>query len=381
MPLPIRSDFDDIDQLLLEAGVFPPDQSPHAVTAWGISLCVHAVALAVAASLLRELPQAPTPMYRMEFLLTDPQSEAEQTAPSDSQGEAVPGTDQEIADLLEDSSRVLASLSPSIRSASEKVVEPQPISEPSIVQRTVQHVPPVTPAQQPTTASSSASDPAPVESPMPIERQTETMASANEFPSGTIQHSKMTVAPEAPTSPPPDPLIKHFHDQAELSQPDLPDISQDRGEATANVAPSSSIAPPTDYAPISDSSADSSGSPVSSPAERVAMNHPAITRAVPTKTQYGWLMELLRRRIMSLQAYPRSARMQGWEGIVIVRTIIRSDGSLADAVVTKSSGYAELDEDALKLMHRVCPIHLSQDLGKSQVAVMIPIRYRLDRLE
>ena len=84
---------------------------------------------------------------------------------------------------------------------------------------------------------------------------------------------------------------------------------------------------------------------------------------------------------MSLQAYPHLARMQGWEGIVVVRTTIDSDGSLVDAVVTKSSGYGALDEDALKLMHRVCPIHLPQDLGKPQIAVLIPIRYRLDRLE
>lgn len=92
-------------------------------------------------------------------------------------------------------------------------------------------------------------------------------------------------------------------------------------------------------------------------------------------------MELLRRQILSLQAYPHMARMQGWEGIVVVKTTIRSDGSLVDAIVTKSSGYDALDEDALKLMHRVCPIHLPQDLGKSQIAVLIPIRYKLDRLE
>jgi protein TonB len=73
--------------------------------------------------------------------------------------------------------------------------------------------------------------------------------------------------------------------------------------------------------------------------------------------------------------------MEGWEGVVVVRTTIDSDGGLVDAVVTKSSGYGALDEDALKLMHRVCPIRLPQDLGKPQITVSIPIRYRLDRLE
>lgn len=84
---------------------------------------------------------------------------------------------------------------------------------------------------------------------------------------------------------------------------------------------------------------------------------------------------------MSLQAYPHLARRQGLEGIVVVKTTINSDGGLVEAVVTKSSGYGALDEDALKLMHRVCPIHLPQDLGKSQIAVLIPIRYKLDSFE
>jgi TonB family protein len=52
-----------------------------------------------------------------------------------------------------------------------------------------------------------------------------------------------------------------------------------------------------------------------------------------------------------------------------------------DAVVTKSSGYGALDEDAIRLMRRVCPVRLTQDLGKSKIAVMVPIRYRLDGFE
>ena len=108
------------------------------------------------------------------------------------------------------------------------------------------------------------------------------------------------------------------------------------------------------------------------------MNHPAMARTAPAKSQYGWLAELLRRRIKSLQVYPSLPKKEGWEGVVVVKTTIDSDGSLVDAVVTKSSGYGALDEDALKLMHRVCPIHLPQDLGKSHIAVSIPIRYRLE---
>ncbi|MDN5940530.1 MAG: TonB family protein [Nitrospira sp.] len=370
----------DYNRALL-ADIEPALQSQDRTYSWACSVCFHTLALAVAAVLLRELPQAPAPVYRMEILLSDTQNEAEQATASDPQGEAAPGRDQEIADLLEDSSRVLASLSPSIRSASSEMVEQHALSEPSIVQRTAQRVTPAARAQQSTNVSSSASDPVPVESPIPIKRQTETVASVNEIPSEAIERSEMTAALEAPASPATETIAKRFHDQAELSSHVPPDLSHDRDETTADAAPSSSIAPPADSAPFSDSSAASSGSPASSPSDTVAMNHPTMTGTVPSKSQYGWLMELLRRRIMSLQAYPRMARMEGWEGIVVVKTTIDSDGSLVDAVVTKSSGYSALDEDALQLMHRVCPVRLPQDLGKSQIAVLIPIRYRLDRLE
>lgn len=359
----------------------PTQQPRHQLSAWSVSFSIHATLLAGAVAFLHDLPRLEPPVYRMEILLSDPQAETDQVTPSDPQGEAVPGRDQEIADLLEDSSRVLASLSPSIHSTSEEVVEQHALSEPSIVQRRVQHVTPAAPTQQSTNVSSSASDPVPVESPIPIKRQTETVASVNEFTPETIERSEMTAAAQAAATPATETIAKHFHDQAELSSHVPPELSQNRDETTADAAPSSSIAPPADPAPISDSSTASSGSPASSPEDTVAMNHPAMARTVPTKSQYGWLMELLRRRTMSLLAYPHLARMQGLEGIVVVRTTINSDGGLVDAVVTKSSGYGALDEDALKLMHRVCPIRLPQDLGKSQITVLIPIRYRLDRLE
>lgn len=170
-----------------------------------------------------------------------------------------------------------------------------------------------------------------------------------------------------------------------------------RVEATGSTSPDSTISPPASYTDSAPSSLSAEQvSVTASPAnpqtsglesqsdasqQSVGMNRPTMTRTVPAQSQYGWLAELLRRRTMSLLAYPHLARMQGLEGIVVVRTTINSDGGLVDAVVTKSSGYGALDEDALKLMHRVCPIRLPQDLGKSQITVLIPIRYRLDRLE
>ena len=362
----------------LLADISPVFQPRYRVVSWGCSFCLHAVALTVAAMLLRELPKTPIPVYRMEILLSDPQAETDTVAPSDTQGEADPTTPQETAALAEDSSPVVPAPSPSIRSDSD-IVEQPALSEPSIVQRRAQRVTPAAQTQQSTNVSSSASDPVPVESPMPIKRQTETVASVNELPPEANERSETTAAAQAAASPATETIAKRFQDQAELPSHVPPDLSQDRGEPTADAATSSPLAPPAEPAPVSDSSAASSGSPASSLADTVAMSHPAMARTVPTKSQYAWLMELLRRRTMSLLAYPRMARMEGWEGVVVVRTTIDSDGGLVDAVVTKSSGYELLDEDALKLMHRVCPIRLPQDLGRSHISMSIPIRYRIEQ--
>jgi protein TonB len=308
----------------------------------------------------------------MEFLLTDPHSEADQATSPDPQSAADPVTPQETTALTEDSSPVAPSPSPSTQSASAEVVQHHLLSKPSNIPQTVQHGTPAAPAQHATDLSSATSDPVPIGSPMPLERQIETVDPVTE------SYRTAAVPPsEAEASPAMETIAKSVHDHAELSPHVPPDLSQSRTETTADAAPSSSIAPPADPAPISNSSAASSGSPASSLADMVAMNHPAMTRTLPAKSQYGWLAELIRRRVMSLQTYPRSA--QGWEGIVVVKTTISSDGSLIDAVVTKSSGYGALDEDALQLMHRVCPVHLPQDLGKSQIAVLIPIHYKYER--
>jgi TonB family protein len=46
--------------------------------------------------------------------------------------------------------------------------------------------------------------------------------------------------------------------------------------------------------------------------------------------------------------YPEMARQQGYEGIVLVQAEILADGRVGRAVISKSSGYAILDQTAIK---------------------------------
>jgi len=95
------------------------------------------------------------------------------------------------------------------------------------------------------------------------------------------------------------------------------------------------------------------------------------------KADNRWLAESLWRRVAELKRYPSSARLNGQEGKVILKAIIRSDGQLADVVIQKSSGYSTLDEAAMEAVRLACPLHMKQALGKPLIVVSLPIVYSL----
>ncbi|MFM8551028.1 MAG: energy transducer TonB, partial [Nitrospiraceae bacterium] len=82
-------------------------------------------------------------------------------------------------------------------------------------------------------------------------------------------------------------------------------------------------------------------------------------------------------RVGHLKRYPHVARLKHLEGKVVVRAVINAEGHLARAEVVQSSGYTVLDEDAIATLHRACPLHLAQPLGRTEVVVQVPINYRL----
>lgn len=103
----------------------------------------------------------------------------------------------------------------------------------------------------------------------------------------------------------------------------------------------------------------------------------AETKKPAVRVDHGWLAESLRRRLAELKRYPSIARLNGWEGKVVLRAVIRADGHLAEVKVHRSSGYEALDNAAVEAIRLVCPLHMQQALSTSEVAVYIPIVYSL----
>jgi protein TonB len=95
------------------------------------------------------------------------------------------------------------------------------------------------------------------------------------------------------------------------------------------------------------------------------------------KTDHRWLAESLWRRVAELKRYPNSARLNGQEGKVILKAVIRSDGHLIDVTVQKSSGHQILDAAAVEAVKLACPLHMKHAINKPEIVVSLPIVYSL----
>lgn len=63
----------------------------------------------------------------------------------------------------------------------------------------------------------------------------------------------------------------------------------------------------------------------------------------------------LKRKIELVWEYPYLARESGLQGRLLMRFVINRDGSLAEAKVLRSSGFALLDREALRAVHDAAP--------------------------
>jgi len=211
------------------------------------------------------------------------------------------------------------------------------------------------------------------EQPKPVERQ-EAKKEEIQEPEPVVKEVVREAAPviepvataypyETPTSVPSQPVIEHH------SEP----------PATASAPPVAAAEP----APVSPSSAPAMGAPAASPADvPVAHEPPPVVASAPTpraatKADYAWLADSLGRRIAALTRYPSSARLNGWEGRVVLRAIIRADGHLLEVTVHRSSGHDALDRAALETIKLACPLHMKHSLSTAEVAVYVPIVYSL----
>ena len=165
-------------------------------------------------------------------------------------------------------------------------------------------------------------------------------------------------------------------------QPRTEIVPQVQEEPSTEVTQAATVEQQTEHVIVESPSSVVAAAGLTKPAESVAQESaPQVAVATsPTpvvKVDHGWLAELLRRRLAEIKRYPSSARLNGDEGKVVLRAVIRADGHLSEVKVHRSSGHEALDNAALESIRLVCPLHMHQPLGTSEVAVYIPIVYSL----
>jgi periplasmic protein TonB len=132
-----------------------------------------------------------------------------------------------------------------------------------------------------------------------------------------------------------------------------------------------------DHHPILETTSETSADIQPLHTEQLMASATPVRTAPAGKPDYDWLMKALLGRVNELKNYPVMARMNRWEGKVVLRAVIREDGQVLMVDVQESSGRSILDNDAMETLKKASPLKLDHPLGKPQVAILMPISYSL----
>lgn len=298
-----------------------PNENRFVLPAWGISLSVHSAILGLVLLFAAQVtPMLQENLFQWDVALVEssqPDSVAEQREPIQTP-EPQPAK------------RVVAARPKSVPEAPHPVMAVEPLEQKvESLQPTIEQVSAIQEKVEVAQAREELIAPPPVEMTPPVAEPT---TAAKEPESQLVQEEPVAVA-SAPVSP------------TDVSVAQEPPVQAPQALQSEQAAP----------APVVKASV--SGSDM--------------------KIDHRWLADLLWRRVAELKRYPNTARMNGQEGKVIVKAVIRSDGHLADVFVQKSSGYSALDAAAVEAVRLACPLHMAQAIGKAQVVVSLPIVYSL----
>jgi periplasmic protein TonB len=200
------------------------------------------------------------------------------------------------------------------------------------------------------------------ESPLKTEPQPIMKESAVISPSQPAPVTKQIVSEPAPVSSLETAMVSRaMNEVPHVATREMQEVTQPPAVVQERAAAKQAMSKPTGPAPM----------------EQASIKELPVRSAPRTKADLSWLADALFSRVEQLKRYPPIARMNRWEGKVVLRAVIRDTGDVVDLEVTESSGHAILDRDALEVMKRASPLRLKHPLGRPQVEVHVPISYQL----
>lgn len=333
-----------------------PD-SQYRVQGWVVSALFHSLALTVALGLMAQVKSvAPKEAFKWDVALIEPQ-QIQESRPAEIKPTQEPAK-------------------PTPRPASPAPTRPQMVTQEvqrrevtPVVQREIRQVVETSqPIQQTVAVQTRTEAVTPVREQQPAEVQQTTQAVVESI-APVVQQEAVTAEPAITAAP-----VQQVMTQPETTTAVSAHSVEARAIETASVTrdPDLSPSPAPTAAAVDD--AKPAEPVVRESAPQVAM----ATRPTPAvKADYGWLAESLRRRLAEIKRYPSAARLNGWEGKVVLRAVIRADGHLSEVKVHRSSGYEALDNAAVEAIQLVCPLHMTNAIGAAEVAVLVPMVYSL----
>lgn len=347
-------------------------------SAWGVSFAIHGVALGVAVILASQVqPILKEEIFQWDVAMVEPSHEVARTempSPASAVQPSKPSTVQTIQPIqpVEPASdmvmtRVATQSSPEI--AHPTMAQPKPELLHEVIEAKAKPVEPQEIKKE--ELKKEEAKPQEVVKPEPVVKEAvppvETVATAQAYepPAPAPAHHAESA-----------PVIHHESPSPEEMAPEWrPLMAVREGAAKAMPPPTAASAAQA----VAESTAAAAAAPAQAPPHHA--NAPVVASAASvrpaTKADNAWLAESLGRRIKELTRYPSSARLNGSEGKVVLRVILRADGHLADVTVHRSSGHDVLDRAAMETVRLACPIHMKQALSAAEVAVYVPIVYSL----
>ena len=217
----------------------------------------------------------------------------------------------------------------------------------------------------------------------PVNQPPSPVRSASTAPAGDA--GSMRARPGEPMMPrAAEPLDRSNQAPQVLDSPPAVQSNEQEGAFEQVPAPAA-VQAPTSTSPLSsqelESVSDSSSTMQLLPREQEATlsaQTPGPVAASTARADYAWLSETIMRRMQELKRYPMEARLERAEGKVVLKAVLRSNGSLEAVEVFQSSGHQSLDRAAVELLNLAAPFHFPRPLEKPQMTVKIPMSYRLE---
>jgi len=328
--------------------------------AWGVSLTLHGIAVVLAvlfAAEVRPIVQEEPFKWDVAFVETAKTESAAEATPEPS-----PVPAEKIVPRPVEAPRVVARrpVEPPPDAVMHRVA-PQQTAQ--MVHPEIQPLKPVEPREEPP-PTPKVEPPAPVaklleeKSFEPVESQVVEIPKTSPEPVMPAKEPEPVIAQRQPVAPPPTEAV----------------------ESRPLETPIPSAPAPVASSPHTDSAPPVNPDPQEAPIQTAKESPGPVAHDAPVqnaKADHRWLLESLHRRVSELQRYPSSARLNGQEGKVVLKAVIRSDGHLAEVSVQKSSGHQALDAAAIEVVKLACPLHMKHAMGKPQIVVSLPIVYSL----